>query len=200
MAGSSPLDPFIPRFDARERYAIRVRAPAALVQQVARDFDMQSVPLVRAIIRAREIVMGGAPSARRPRGLMEELTSMGWGILRDEPGRLLACGAACQPWLARVIFTPVPAERFAAHAEPGQVRIAWTLETRELGEALTELISETRVVANDEASRRRFLAYWRWARFGIIPIRWLLLPAVARKATAAFQSAPRTPSGSSGSS
>ena len=79
----------------------------------------------------------------------------------------------------------IPPERFATFAEPDQVRIAWTLETRALGSSLTELVSETRVAATDEAARRRFLAYWRWARVGIYTIRWLLLPAIRRQAEAA---------------
>ena len=82
-------------------------------------------------------------------------------------------------------FRAVPPELFAAFAEPELVRIAWTLETRSLGPDLTELSSETRVAATDDAARRRFLAYWRWARVGIYSIRWLLLPAIRRKAETA---------------
>jgi hypothetical protein len=33
-------------------------------------------------------------------------------------------------------------------------------------------------VATDEPARTRFRRYWRWARFGIVAIRLLLLPAV----------------------
>jgi hypothetical protein len=38
----SPLDSFIPAPDARERFAVTARAPAALVYEVAATFDMQS--------------------------------------------------------------------------------------------------------------------------------------------------------------
>jgi hypothetical protein len=37
-------------------------------------------------------------------------------------------------------------------------------------------------VATDEPARTAFRRYWRWARFGIIAIRLLLLPAVRRAA------------------
>ena len=181
----SPLDPFIPSPDARERYAITVRAPAPRVYQVARNFDMQSVPLIRAIFRLRERIMGSRPASRVPRGFFDEMQALGWECLLERPGELVVGGAACQPWLADVVFRPIPPERFATFAEPDQVRIAWTLETRALGSSLTELVSETRVAATDEAARRRFLAYWRWARVGIYTIRWLLLPAIRRQAEAA---------------
>jgi hypothetical protein len=179
---TSPLDPFIPIPDARERFAVTVRAPARQVYELACSFDMQSIPAVRTIFRLRELIMGSRPGVRVPLGLVAELEALGWGCLLERPGELFVGGAVCQPWLADVKFRAVPPERFAVFAEPGLVRIAWTLETRALGPNLTELSSETRVAATDEAARRRFLAYWRWARVGIYSIRWLLLPAVRRKA------------------
>ncbi len=178
----SPLDSFIPAPDARERFAVTVRAPAALVYDVATTFDMQSIWSVRTIFQMRERIMGSRPGVRVPRGLLEELEGLGWGCLVTRRGELFVGGAVCQPWLADVKFRAVPPEAFAAFAEPDLVKIAWTLETRALGANLTELGSETRVGAADEATLRRFLAYWQWARVGIYSIRWLLLPAISRKA------------------
>ena len=177
-----PLDPFIPVADASERYALTVHAPAPLVYQLAHDFDMQSLPLVRGIFRLRERLMRSHAGTRVPRGIVEETRALGWGCLLERPGELFIGGAVCQPWLADVVFRSVPPDQFATFAEPGQVRIAWTLEAQPLGPGLTELASETRVAATDEAARRRFLAYWRWARVGIYSIRWLLLPAIRRQA------------------
>jgi hypothetical protein len=177
-----PLDAFIPVADARERYALTVRAPAPLVYQLAHDFDMQSVPLVRGIFRLREGLMGSHAGTRVPRGIVEETRALGWGCLLERPGELFIGGAVCQPWLADVVFRSVPADQFATFAEPGQVRIAWTLEAHPISPILTELVYETRVAATDEAARRRFLSYWRWARVGIYTIRWLLLPAIRREA------------------
>jgi hypothetical protein len=178
----SPLAPFIPAPIAGERFAVTVRAPAALAYQVATTFDMQSIWSVRTIFQMRERIMGSRPGVRIPRGLLEELRGLGWGCLLERPGELYVGGAVCQPWLADVKFRAVPAEEFAAFAEPDLVKIAWTLETRFVGPGLTELVSETRVAATDDAARKRFLAYWRWARVGIYTIRWLLLPAIRTKA------------------
>ena len=155
MAG--PLDPFIPSPDIRERFEITIRAPAEQVMAVARDFDMQSIGPVRLIVRMREWLTRSAPVTRRPQGLVAETRSIGWGVLRDEPGRLYVSGAACQPWLADVRFEALPAGEFADWRGPDRVKIAWTLEVEPLGPAASRLSTEARVVATEPEARRKFL-------------------------------------------
>ena len=182
-ADADPLDRFILRPDVRERFEVTIRAPAGIVMAEARNFDMQSPRLVRTVFRLRERLMGASPSApRQAQGLLAETRSLGWGLLAEEPDRLVICGAACQPWLADVKFTAISPERFAEFAGPEQVKIAWTLEAEPLAQTITRFAQETRVVATDALARARFRRYWRWARFGIIGIRLLLLPAVRRAA------------------
>ena len=179
----SALDPFIPKPDVRERFETTIGAPAALVMETAANFDIQSPVVVRAIFRLREMLMRAPRSpARRPQGLLSEMRSLGWGLLVEEPGRLIVCGSACRPWLADSGFRPIPSDGFAAYSEPDQVKIAWTLEAEALGPALTRFAHETRAVATEGKARTRFLRYWRWARLGIISIRLLLLPAIRQAA------------------
>ncbi|MGH7540450.1 MAG: hypothetical protein ACRELC_05585 [Gemmatimonadota bacterium] len=156
--------------------------------EVAENFDFQSLKIIRAIFRMREVLMR-APSApvRVPRALRTEMADLGWGILQEQPGRLLVCGATCQPWLASVRFTPLPAEDFAAYVEPDQVKIAWTFEAQPLGPTITRFAHETRAVATDAEGHEKFRRYWRWARFGIITIRLLLVPAIRRAAEERWQ-------------
>lgn len=178
-----PIEQFMPSPDIRERFQTTIRAPRELVMEVASGFDLQSIRLVRAIFWFRERIMRVRPaSPRRPKGLLEEMRGLGWGVLLERPGEVIVCGAACQPWLAEVRFTAIPADRFAAYAEPDQVKIAWTLEAEALGPALTRFAHETRAVGTDAEAMRRFRRYWRWARFGIVAIRLLLLPAVRAEA------------------
>lgn len=179
----SPLDAFIPRPDVRERFERRVHAPAGLVLATATTFDLQGLAAIRAIFWLRERLMR-APSGppRQRQGLIAEMRGLGWSVLAEEPNRYVVLGAACRPWLADPGFTPVPHDQFATYAEPDQVIIAWSLETEALGEDVTRLIHEVRVAATDARARRRFLRYWRWARFGIVAIRLLLLPAIRRQA------------------
>lgn len=181
------LDRYIPVPDVRERLEITVHAPAALVMQVAAGFDMQSLPAVKVIFRLREALLGTRPhEARPPQGIIEETRRLGWGVLAEEPGRYLVCGARCQPWLAEVRFTAIEPERFAAWSEPDHVKIAWTLEAEEFASNVTRFAQETRAVATDEQARTKFRRYWRWARFGIVGVRLLLLPAVRREAERRF--------------
>lgn len=183
----SPLDPWIPRWDARERHAVTIRAPALLAFQAAAGLDFESVRLVRAIIRLRARLLGGRPAPREPRPFLEEMREKGWQVLVERPGELLVAGATCQPWLGDVVFHPLPADAFAAFAEPGQVKIAWTLEAHPAGPDRTVFATETRAVATDPEARARFRRYWRWARFGIVSIRWLILPEIRRRAEAEWR-------------
>lgn len=181
------LDKFLADADVRERFERRINAPPALVMKTAYEFDMQSILLIRLIINARKFILGGTTEKRPKIGLVEETRRLGWGTLVEEPGRLLICGAVCQPWFGDVKFTPIPADEFAAFNEPDQVKIVWSLEAEEIEPNLTLLAHEVRAAATDDEARRKFLRYWRWARFGIIAIRLLLLPAIKRKAERSFR-------------
>ncbi|HTK31460.1 MAG TPA: hypothetical protein VL332_05805 [Candidatus Saccharimonadaceae bacterium] len=150
---------------------------------VAGNFDFQSLTGVRGLIWLRErLLRAPRTTTRQPMGLLAETGKTGWGVLADEPGRVIVRGAVCQPWRADVVFTPIPPERFAAYAEPDLVKIAWTLEAEALGPETTRFAHETRAVATDAAARAKFMRYWRWARFGIVGIRLLLMPAIRRAA------------------
>ena len=177
------LDPFIPQPDIRERHETVVAAPADLCFEVARTFDLQSIPLVRAIFWLRGELLRSKPNGGSARALTpDSLRAMGWGILEETAGRFLVAGAVCQPWQADVVFTPLTADRFAAYAEPDRVKIAWTLEVEPLGPDRSRFATETRAVATDPDARLKFRRYWRFAGFGIVAIRWLLVPAVRREA------------------
>ena len=56
------------------------------------------------------------------------------------------------------------------------------MEAEEIAQDVTRFAQETRAVATDMDARKKFLRYWRWARFGIIAIRLFMLPAVRRRA------------------
>ncbi len=181
---SSPLDRFLPEPEVQERFETTIRASAALVMRTAYQFDLQSLPAIRGIIRLRTFVMRGSPDPepRSPIGLVAETRKLGWGTLVETPGSLLVCGAVCRPWFGDVTFTAIPAAEFAAYAEPDQVKIVWSLEAAETEPNITRFSHEVRAAATDRPAGEKFRRYWRWARFGIVAIRLLLLPAILRKA------------------
>jgi hypothetical protein len=178
---SESIDLFIPEADLRERHHSIVRAPAEVVFEVAERFNLQSIPLVRAIfwLRARFF---GVPYVPMKKGLVEETTEMGWERLAYWPGREIVMGAVTRPWLGEVKFRPVAPDRFAAFCEPDMVKIVWTLEAEPLGPALARFSTETRVLATDEGARAKFKSYWSKFGIGILLIRWLVVPAVRREA------------------
>ena len=109
-----------------------------MVMKVATNFDMQSLKLVKAIFWMREKFMRAFRRVpRHPQGIMEETRSLGWGLLAEEPGRLVICGSRCQSWLPEVKFSALAPGDFASYAEPDQVKTAWTLEADEVGPATT---------------------------------------------------------------
>ena len=178
------IEQFIPQADYRERHETIVHAPADVVFDVAQQFDLQSIPLVRAIFWLRAKLLGAQrpPAGLFATGLVAETKSLGWGELAFEPGRELVMGAIAQPWKADVKFSAVPPDQFLAFAEPDLVKIVWTLEAEPRGTAETMFRTETRVLATDEQARRKFRRYWRFFGIGIVLIRWLLLPALRREA------------------
>jgi hypothetical protein len=87
---------------------------------------------------------------------MEELPQVGWGVLAEEKGHWFVAGAACQLWLADVVVRPIPSDQFATYAEPGQVKVIWTLEADPLDEARCRFSTETRAVATDDEAKAKF--------------------------------------------
>jgi hypothetical protein len=176
------LERFIPVYDVVERHHIRVAAPAAVTLAAARDQDLFRVPLIRAIFRAREIVMRATPGPSVPQGLLAATQAMGWGILAETPGREVVVGAVTRPWEPNVSFRALPPGDFAAFAEPGFVKIAWTLRADPIDENSSVFRTETRAIATDDAARGRFRWYWAFASPGIAAIRWLSLRPLRRAA------------------
>ena len=177
------LDRFMPNYDVAERHHAHMHAPAEVVLESAKTARLQDSPLVRAIIRAREIVLGTRPQKRaEAEGLLHETLALGWGLLADVPGSEVVVGAVTQPWLPNVVFRALPPDEFRAFAEPGFVKIAWTLRADALGPRETVFRTETRVVATDLSARQRFR--WYWARFspGIVLIRHAIIAALKRDA------------------
>jgi hypothetical protein len=178
------LDRFMPTCEVRERHQVRVAAPADVTFAAARELELSRSPLVRAIFRGRELLMGStrmhdeAPS----RPFLEEVLSLGWRILAEEPGREIVLGAVTQPWQADVVFRGIPPEEFAAFDEPGYVKIAWNLVALPVGSSESVFRTETRVATTDHSARTKFRRYWLVVSAGILLIRRETLRMVKREA------------------
>ena len=177
------LDTFMPEYDIVERHRIQVRASATVTFRAAAEIDVEASPIIRAIFRTRELVMRAHPTRpRAPQGLLSAMRTIGWGVLAEIPGREIVMGAVTQPWKADVVFRPLPPAEFAAFAEPGFVKIVWTLRADPVDESTSIFRTETRAIPTDSLSRARFRRYWSFVSPGIVAIRWLLLRPVKRHA------------------
>jgi hypothetical protein len=113
------LDRFMPVYDVVERHHVHVAASADVTFAAACEQDLMALPVVRAIFKAREVVLGGEPdTAAHPRGLLVLTRSIGWGVLAEVPGREVIMGAVTQPWEANVVFRPLRPDEFVAFDEP----------------------------------------------------------------------------------
>lgn len=185
------LDRFIGAYDVVERHRIRIAAPATVALAAARETDLQGSPLVRTIIKAREVILGAAPGDRpHPRGLLAEVQSLGWGVLAEVPGREVVVGAVTKPWEANVTFRALPPDQFAAFSEPGYVKIVWTLRAEPVDDTESVFRTETRAIATDATARRKFRRYWSFLSPGIIVIRWAVLGPLKKEAERRVRESP----------
>jgi hypothetical protein len=178
------LDGFMPTCEVRERHQVRVAAPADLAFAAARGLVLNRSPLVRAIFRGRELLMGSTRTHDETpsRPFLEEVLSLGWRVLAEEPGCEIVLGAVTQPWRADVVFRGIPPEEFAAFDEPGYVKIAWNLAASPVGPRESVFRTETRVATTDPLARAKFRRYWLVVSPGILLIRRETLRMVKRDA------------------
>jgi hypothetical protein len=166
----------MPTYEVTERHHVRIAAPAGITLAAATEMDLEQSPMVRAIFRAREWIMRSHPAREpEPRAFLAQMRAIGWGVLAEIPGREIVMGAVTQPWMADVVFRPLPPEEFVAFHEPDHVKIVWTLRADPNGAAESIFRTETRVVTTDPTARGKFRRYWAFASPGIILIRWALL-------------------------
>jgi hypothetical protein len=177
------LDRFMPMYDVAERHHVRIAAPAAITFAAAAEMYLEQSPIVRAIFKAREWIMRSHPAREEEsRAFLARMRAIGWGVLAEIPGREIVMGAVTQPWMADVVFRPLPPEEFAAFHEPDFVKIAWTLRADPIGAAESIFRTETRVFTTDPVARAKFRRYWAFASPGIILIRWASLTPLKAEA------------------
>ena len=179
------LDRFLPDYDVVERHEIRVGAPAAIILAAAQEFDLAGSAAIRAIFKARELILAAAPDERpRPHGLLGQGQSLGWMVLAEHPDREIVVGAVTRPWEPNVTFRGVSSEQFAAFNEPDYVKIVWNLRADPFGPGESLFCTETRAKATDASARAKFRWYWSFFSPGIRLIRWLSLRPLRREAEA----------------
>jgi hypothetical protein len=141
------LDEVLPRWHEDERHGVRAHASAERLLAAVCEVTPADAPVLRALFALR----GLRASAREP--IWEQLLRGGFQVLGERGGSEVVAGAVGRPW--RVWERVRRDVDFVAFAEPGYVKMALGFLARD-----GELVTETRVLATDEAARRAFAPYW----------------------------------------
>ena len=175
------IERYLPRYDAIETHSIVIDAPRDAVWTTLRTGDIGSSWIVKLLMGLRMLFAG-----RRDRRDATEATTIdrmerhGFGILDEEPGRELVIGIHGRFWRPTGNTLPFDRDAFAQPVPAGVARAAWnfTLDDTPRG---TKLTTETRVLAGDAASRRKFRLYWLVVRPFSGLIRIVMLRGIRRQ-------------------
>jgi hypothetical protein len=161
----SELQRLLPQWHFREVHRIAVPGTAAEVMRAAHATTWPEAPLARALVA----ITGADISAER-RIVSDFLREMGEVIPTGDDEFLLAAvqgsGDTARP-------PGTVAEILTECDQPGILKIG--MNVRHAGGLLT---TETRILATDERTRRRFALYWLFIRFGSGLTRMSMLRAI----------------------
>ena len=164
------LDDYLPEFDVRNCFATRIAASPARVYASLKTANFDYWGLTRALYALRTLpTFFVAPrdtwrrfreALGRKHANLQDMLAGGFTVLADRPGEELVLGTVGRFWRAhgeRCVTSPA---RFREPAPAGTAKSAWNFTVSRRPDGATELRTETRVLCADDATRRRFRAYW----------------------------------------
>jgi hypothetical protein len=167
------IDQFMPTYDLAVVYSRVLRAPPEQCFQTITDFDLFQLPAFRVLIGARGLPIRLADALRRradeatessaaPRFRLRDLPSMGWMLLGERPSVELVFGQVDKIWRPRggSPSEPVTRAQFAAFDQPGFAKLVESTRVDPYGRWSSIVTTETRALATDQDSQRRFRRYW----------------------------------------
>jgi hypothetical protein len=184
------IDRFLPRWDARERHRIAIRAVPAEVYSALRTVDLAGHPLVRALLLLRAIpaALSRSPRRRELRTRASQPITLatfeeqGFRVLAEDPPHELLIGLEGAFWKPSGELHPVDPVSFREPVPAGRARAAWNFSIAPASAGGCVLHTETRVLTGDAGARWRFRLYWLLVRPGSGLIRRLMLRAIRREA------------------
>lgn len=193
-APHTPLDAFMPRYQFAERHVAQVSAPPAVTYAALLAVTADEIHFFRTLTWIRRAGRRGPASllnapANEP--ILAVATRTGFHPLASVPGRALVFGAfgAVTPAARAQVRGPfarfdslATAAAFATLDAPGFAKIALDFRVEPDGRGGSVVSTETRVLATDDVTRRRFAAYWRAIYPGSAIIRRSWLAAIRRRA------------------
>lgn len=153
---------YLPHPRHTETMRIFVTAKPDQAWEVARHYDMSSVPWVRFLFSLRTVterLQPGHPEAPEHLGVDEIGDSDGFMILHEVPGKEVVVGSIGQFWHLNIIYHKVHAASFLNFNEPGWGKLAWAITVEPYGKGST-ISFELRTTATDEVSWKRLQQYY----------------------------------------
>jgi hypothetical protein len=170
IGARSLLDQIMPVYDVGSRHTIAVAARPADVYQAARHADLGRPTLVRVLMGVRTLpalaarLVGG--SARSRAGADRyAVGGARFTLVAEAPGEEFVLGIMGRFWRPTGSLIRATPEQLRQPPPPGTVQALWNFRVEPSGPGTT-LSTETRVRCADEATRRRFLLYWRVVKPG----------------------------------
>jgi uncharacterized protein YndB with AHSA1/START domain len=157
----SRIDTFLPNYDFRAAYPIRINAPRSTVYDCLLHTDFRELWLTRLLMTLR--TMKRMPRQRMPGELRQRFQGTGFVILEEVPEDELVIGVAGRFWRpdgGRCM--DLTEANFAEFSRPGYAKVAWNFKLRaELPETETTTLStETRIQCFGRAAWWKFGIYW----------------------------------------
>ena len=184
VSTGSALDEFAPAFHFREHHETLVNARAADVFAAIQATTASEIALFQSFTWIRRFGRPGAESilnAPEHLPIIDVATRTTFLMLAERPSQEVVIGSVviAPPGLRRRdVATP---DQFKALSQPGLAIATFNFRIAEEG-PLTRLTTETRVVATDNWTLRRFTAYWRVIYPGSAILRMTWLQAIKRRA------------------
>jgi hypothetical protein len=184
------LDDLLPNSHHVTRQAQWISAPPDVVWDALHEVRLSGLPVTIALsaVRLLPVLLSGGGSGRlHDRPFLDALPVP---LLASSAPESVVFGGVLQPWRLTGGEEPpsLDAEGLYRWVRPGWVKAAMDFRLTPVRDG-TELSSETRVLATDPATRRRFDRYWLVVRPGSTAIRWEVLAAVQVRAEARMRSA-----------
>jgi hypothetical protein len=177
------LDDVLPNAHYVTRQARWIAAPPEVVWSALHEVKLSGLPVTVALsaVRFLPVVLSGKGFRHlHDRPFLEALPVP---LLASSPPESVVFGGVLQAWrLSGGEESPdLDAEGLNRWVRPGWVKAVMDFRLTSIRGG-TELSSETRVLATDPTTRRRFALYWTFVRPGSSAIRWEVLTAVQLRA------------------
>ena len=154
--------------DAIEPHFIRIAAPREVVYRTLWTADLGKSILIKLLLGLRslpEFIAHGFPASTQDRSItMQRLIGAGFGLLAENPGEEIVLGVRGRFWRPTGNVLSFQRAAFDGPVPPGVAHGVWNFAIADAPGGQVIVSTETRVTCGDQASRRKFRAYWLLVR------------------------------------